>query len=76
MNFEKLKVANDAGRAVEYLETLSERVDGMREAPDSFFSFDFPFAELSVDSRKQILAIAQADIDARLRDAKAAFEAL
>lgn len=76
MNKEKLDLANKMACEVHDLERASERVNSMRGDQSLSLDFDFFCVRISATARKHILALAQADIDAQLRDAKAAFEAL
>lgn len=76
MNTEQLQKANAAAAQIEGLESASASVNRMRKGPDTGLNLDFMFARISDTARGHILALAQADIDAQLRDAKAAFEAL
>lgn len=76
MNKEKLETATKAFYAVGCLESASDFITRMKKDPDMGLQLDFFQVRLSTVARGHILALAQADIDAQLRDAKAAFEAL
>lgn len=76
MNKEKLETATKAFYAVGGLENASDFITRMKKDPDMALQLDFFQASLSSVARGHILALAQADIDAQLREAKATFEAL
>ena len=76
MNTEQLQEANATAARIEQLKSASTSIDRMRKDPSLSLSFDFMFVGIRDTARGHILALAQADINEQLRDAKAAFEAL